>query len=121
MGATLALYQAALDPRVAFACASGLVHSVATRMAEGTGLGMAEVIPGAAARWRIADLLAAAAARGPFLLVSAADDPYSHDAVAEVHEARRRGAGATLEHLHAAGAHPLDQGRFDAIVEWISG
>jgi dienelactone hydrolase/predicted enzyme related to lactoylglutathione lyase len=119
MGATITLYQAALDERVAFACASGLVHSLAARMAQGVGIGMAEVIPGAATRWTIADLLAAAARR-PFLVVSAADDPYSNDAVAEVSAARRRGAGATLEHLHPRGVHALDQGRFDAIIEWVA-
>jgi dienelactone hydrolase/predicted enzyme related to lactoylglutathione lyase len=123
MGATLALYQAAVDERVRFACASGLAHSLSSRMAGGVGIGMAEVIPGAAQRWTSANVLATAARR-PFLIVSAKSDPYSSDAVAMVREARdqahRLGYGDQLEHLHTEGEHALDQLRFDAIMDWVT-
>jgi dienelactone hydrolase/predicted enzyme related to lactoylglutathione lyase len=123
MGGILAHYHAAVDVRVAFGCSSGAVYSLAAKMAQGIGLAMAEVIPGAAQQWTLAHVLAAAARR-PFLVVSSSDDPYSIDAAEVIgqarQEARRRGDADHLDHLHTDGAHALDQIRFDAIVDWLA-
>lgn len=78
-GGNTVLFHAALDLRVDFACASGAACSYRHKIASGTGLEMAEAIPGFAARWDIDDLLQAIAPR-PLLLVSSPRDPYSADA-----------------------------------------
>jgi hypothetical protein len=52
-GGITALFLAALDTRVAFACTSGAVGSLRQKLASGTGLEMSLVIPGfpATVRW----------------------------------------------------------------------
>jgi dienelactone hydrolase len=120
-GGNVALFAAALDARFAFACASGAACSYRHKLAAGTGLEMALVIPGFAARFDVDDLLRCIAPR-PLFVVSSSEDPYSADAEDLVARARPTYAGneASLEHLRVDGAHALDEQRFAAIVAWLS-
>jgi dienelactone hydrolase len=117
MGATLTTYQAALDPRLAFACASGATCSFARRMADGTGLAMAELVPGLANELETHDLLAAASPL-PMLIVTSDRDRYCADA--EEVAARARQLHSEIEHRRFPGEHALDQTRFNAIVDWVA-
>ena len=121
-GGNTAMFLAAVDDRVSFACASGAACSYRHKLATGTGLELALVIPGFAARFDVADLIAAAAPR-PFLIVSADGDPYSADAPDVERLARLAyqalGASALLEHLRTPGPHALDAVRSQAIVSWL--
>jgi len=120
-GATV-LFHAPLDERVGFACASGAACTYRTRMAMGTGIELAQAIPGFAARFDIDDLVRSMAPR-PLLLASATRDPYSRDADAIERAARPSyeavGAQAALEGLRAEGEHRLTRDRFAQIVAWV--
>jgi dienelactone hydrolase len=120
-GGNTVLFHAAVDERVRFACSSGAACSYRRRIASGTGIELASVIPGFTERFDVEDLVRCIAPR-PLLLVSATDDPYSEDAE-EIEAAGREayeqlGAGGRLEHVRADGDHALDQDRFDRIVSW---
>lgn len=121
-GGNTVLFQAALDERVQYACASGAACSFRTRIREGTGIEMAEVLPGVLDRFEIDDLLRLAAPR-PMLVVSASEDKYARDAGELVARARPAYAAAgrpeALGHVHDQGAHELTRGRADRIVEWL--
>lgn len=122
-GGNLTLFAAALDERVAFACASGAACSYREKLAAGTGLEMALVIPGFATRFDVDDLLRCIAPR-PTFVVSSDGDPYSADAEDLVRRARpawvAAGAEGALEHLRTVGPHALDAARHDAIVAWLA-
>lgn len=113
-GGTTALYHAALDARIQFACVSGALCSLKTRQREGTGINMFEVVPGIAEMLEVEHLTQAIAPR-PLFVVSATDDLYSADADRVVEEA----AADTVVHMRVDGEHALDPARFDAIVEWL--
>ncbi len=112
-GGTTALYLAAIDQRCRFACISGALCSLAARQAQGTGIGMFELVPGLASRMDAHDLLQAITPR-PTFIVSATQDPYSADAV----EVVARVQSDRIATLRVEGTHALDQPRFDAIVTW---
>jgi dienelactone hydrolase len=78
-GGNTTLFLMAVDERVRFGCASGALGSYRRKMADRTGIEMAEVIPGFAARFDIDHVLTAIAPR-PFLAVSGTDDRYAADA-----------------------------------------
>lgn len=118
-GGNTVLFHAALDERIQFACSSGAACSYAHKMAHGYGIEMAEVIPGFATHFDIADLVTCFAPRHA-LIVSATDDWASEDAEQIVAIARTAGAGAQLEHKHYVGKHPLTQARFNDIIDWTS-
>jgi dienelactone hydrolase len=122
-GGNVALFSAALDTRVSFAVSSGAVCSYKYKLAHGTGLEMALVIPGFATRFDFEHLLQCVAPRS-LLVVSSDDDPFSADADELVASARHAfqhyNAADRLRHLRTPGPHVLDQRRFDAIVEWVS-
>ncbi|GAB5519610.1 MAG: hypothetical protein RhofKO_18610 [Rhodothermales bacterium] len=113
-GGLVALYHAALDNRVAFACSSGAVCSFEVRREAGTGINMFEVVPGLGNQIETHDLLTAIATR-PMLVVSATEDPYAQDA----DHVLARVAHPSLEHLRVDGPHALDPARYDAIVTWV--
>ncbi|KAF0242493.1 MAG: hypothetical protein FD180_3876 [Planctomycetota bacterium] len=121
-GGNTVLFQAAVDDRVAFACSSGAAASFRQKFAAGTGIEMAEVIPGFAQRWDIDDLIGAASPRR-MLIVSAAEDKYSQDAADIVHRARTAcvadGVPDHLEHQPYPGGHALTSDRFEGIVRWM--
>src|SRR4029453_8979341 len=121
-GGKTVLFHAALDVRVGFACASGAACTYATKMRHGTGIEMAEVIPGFTQRFDVQDLVKCIAPRET-LLVSATEDPYSHDAEVITQMARETfaalGAVHNLEYKQYSGGHALTQERFDDIIAWI--
>ena len=122
-GGNTVLFQAAVDESVAYARASGSAASYRGRMAAGTGIEMAEVIPGVVEAWELHRVLAAASPR-PFLVVSADGDKYSQDATEVVEASRALGAptglASRVEHLRFGGGHPLTVERVEAIVEWLT-
>ncbi|NUS72292.1 MAG: hypothetical protein HOQ05_02690 [Corynebacteriales bacterium] len=121
-GGNTVLFHSAIDQRIAFAASSGAACTYATKMAQETGIEMAEVIPGFASEFDIGDLVRATAPR-PMLIVSATGDDTSADAPAIVDAARAtyeaQNAGENLTHLRYDGAHALTQERVEAITNWI--
>jgi dienelactone hydrolase len=122
-GGNTVLFHGALDERIRFACSSGAACSYQYKMAHQLGIEMAEVIPGFATRYDIANLVACFAPRR-ILLVSATDDAASQDADRIVTVAREMCAslGNTehIEHKRYAGGHAVTQERFDDIVHWLA-
>jgi len=121
-GGNTVLFHAALDERIRFACSSGAACTYKHKMANGTGIEMAQVIPGFTEHFDIQDLVKCIAPRR-VLLVSATEDKYSHDASIITNMARQAfdalEAGERLEHERYDGGHAITQRRFDRIVEWV--
>lgn len=88
---------------------------------DGTGIEMAEVIPGFTGQFDVEHVLAAIAPRR-FLVVSGRKDKYAADAVEVVDLALPafRSAPEALAHLRVDGGHALDPARFDSIVNWVA-
>src|SRR5918994_2311079 len=122
-GGNTTLFLMAVGERVRFRGASGGLGSDRRKIADGTGIEMAEVIPGFAARFDMEHVLAAIAPR-PFLAVSATADKYAADAdelVALARPAfRASGAPMALSEVRVAGGHALDAERFKTIVTWVT-
>jgi len=122
-GGNVALFAAALDTRLTFAVSSGSICSFRHKLAHGTALEMALIIPGFASRFDLDDLLLCVAPR-KILVVSGDDDPLSADATAVVTRARSAfaelGVPDHLNHVRAQGGHALDRTRFQAIVDWLA-
>jgi dienelactone hydrolase len=120
-GGHVALFLAALDVRVSFACVSGATCSYRYKLANGLGLDMALVIPGFARQFDLADLIRCTAPRKMFV-VSSDDDPSASDADDLVRDAASAfvaaGRPGHLQHLRVPGPHSMDGRRFDAIVDW---
>ena len=121
-GGNTTLFLTAVDERVRVGCASGAVASYRRKMTDGTGIELAEVIPGFTTRFDIEHVLAAIAARH-FLAVSGTEDKYAADAQ-EVVDLALPAFGApgddrTLAHVRVAGGHALEGQRFEAIVNWM--
>jgi dienelactone hydrolase len=121
-GGNTVLFHAAVDVRLGFACASGAACTYATKMRQGTGIEMAEIIPGFTQRFDIQDLLKCMAPRKT-LIVSATEDQYSQDAEVIIRTARATfaalGAEGNLAHRQYRGGHAHTHERFEDIVEWI--
>jgi dienelactone hydrolase len=122
MGGSTALFHAALDERVRFACASGAAATYRAKMTAGTAIEASLVIPGIR---KVADIddIATLIAPRPLLLVSATEDPYSQDTDAVAEHARSTyaalGAGDALRHVRFSGGHVLTDERFDLIRDWV--
>jgi dienelactone hydrolase len=123
-GGNVVLFAAALDARIDFACSSGAACSFRHKLAHGTALEMALVIPGFASRFDFDDLIRCVAPRN-LLVVSSDDDPYAADATDLVANAKPAfqalGAEENLSHIRVGRSHALDSRRFSAIVEWLVG
>jgi dienelactone hydrolase len=121
-GGNTAMFQAALDERVRFACSSGAVCSYRDKMQRGTGIEMAEVLPGVLERFDVDELLRLTAPR-PLLVMSAEGDKYSYDAEQVVREAAAAyaaaGASTALEHCRYEGGHAITRERFDHMIAWF--
>lgn len=122
-GGNIVLFLSALDERIKFACSSGAACSYQNKMSAGTGIEMAEVIPGFAEKFAISDLVKCIAPRN-LLLVSATEDKYSKDAN-KVEEKGRKAYAALgepdkLEHKRFKGSHQLTEKRFNYIVNWVA-
>lgn len=123
MGGNTAIFQAATDHRVSFACCSGALASYRTKIRSQTGLEMALIIPGFLQEFDMVDVVRAIAPR-PLLVLSASRDSYSADAEQIVAEALKyfssESENPTLEHCRFEGEHGLDLSRFNRIVDWLS-
>jgi cephalosporin-C deacetylase-like acetyl esterase len=119
-GGIAALFLAALDTRVAFACTSSAVCSFRHKLAVGTGLEMSLIIPGFSKHFDLDDLLRCVVPRRIFIL-SSENDAQSADAEELVRLAlpafEMQHCKDHLQHLRVAGPHALDQTRFEAIVD----
>ena len=122
-GGNTVLFHGALDERIGFACASGAACSYHYKMTHQLGIEMAEVIPGFATRYDIADLVACFSPR-PLLIVSATDDAASQDADRIVQAAQEtcasRGSPKHIDHMRYEGGHAITQERFNAMVHWLA-
>jgi dienelactone hydrolase len=122
MGGSTALFHAALDERLRFACASGAAATYRAKIAAGTGIEASLVIPGIR---KVADIddIATLIAPRPLLLVSATEDPYSQDADQVAERARGAyavlGAGDALNHERFPGGHALTNERVALIRKWV--
>jgi dienelactone hydrolase len=121
-GGNTVLFHMALDQRIRFGCSSGAACSYHYKMAHDLGIEMAEVIPGFARRFDIADLVACIASRR-VLLLSATEDAASQDADGVVRAARdacaAMGVAEQIEHKRYQGGHALTWERFEDIVQWL--
>ena len=120
-GGQTVIFQGAIDDRFSYTCTSGAVCSFTTKMANGTGIEMAAVMPGFLAKFEVIDLLKCFFPK-QLLVVSATEDKYSKDADA---------IGATISSLYGEfpdrfthqryqGGHALIQERYDFILSWMS-
>jgi dienelactone hydrolase len=118
-GGNTTLFLSALDERVAFAAASGAACTYRRRMAYGTGIELASIVPGIL---EIADIdhVAGLIAPRPLLLVSAPDDPYSADADVIAAAIAPRFPPGGLRHARFDGGHALTSERFALIVDWVA-
>ena len=117
-GGNTTLFHAALDERVAFACASGAACTYRRRMADRTQIELASIVPGILELSDLDDVAGLIAPR-PLLLVSAPDDPYSADADAIAAAIAPRFPPGALRHARFAGGHALTRERFELIVDWV--
>jgi len=122
-GGNTALFQAAVDERVQFACSSGAVCSFKKKIQERTGLEMALAIPGFCKDFEIEDVVKAVAPR-ELLIVSATEDKYSQDADAIVTSCSEffvtKESSNSLKHHRYVGGHALTEERYNAIIEWVA-
>ncbi len=122
-GGNTVLFQAALNAEIKFACSSGAACTYKNKIEFGTGIEMAEVIPGFIEKYDISDLVKCIAPR-PILIVSASNDKYSKDA--DYIELQSKNAfeelsvRENLEHKKYIGGHGLTEERFDYIIDWIT-
>jgi len=122
-GGNTVIFQSALDQRLQYSCTSGAVCSYKTKFENGTGIEMAEVIPGFVKRFDIDDLLKCIAPR-KLLIMSSTDDQFSQDAQAlyeslkPVYESQ--GLGESLFFKEYEGGHGLTPERFQYIIDWFA-
>jgi dienelactone hydrolase len=121
-GGNTVLFQAALSEEISFSCSSGAACTYKSKMEYGTGIEMAEVIPGFNNKYDIYDLVKCIAPRH-VLLVSAAQDKYSMDADYIEEQSRivfnEFNCSENFQHKRYNGGHALTQERFEYIVNWI--
>jgi len=121
-GGSTVIFQTAINEEIKFACSSGAACSYKNKMELGTGIEMAEVIPGFINNYDIEDLVKCISPRH-ILLVSAINDKYSKDA--DYIETQAKSAfeeldvNDNLEHMRYSGDHALSRERFDYIIEWV--
>src|SRR5204863_8278497 len=111
----------AMNARVGFACARGALRACRRKIAARSGIEVAEVIPGFAARFDLEHVVGAIAPRR-CLVVSGTDDKYSAgaDDLVELAGAAFRSAPQALHHVRVEGGHALDEHRFERIIEWMT-
>lgn len=121
-GGNTVIFQAAFNKHISFACTSGAVGTFSNKMEAGTGIEMAEVIPGFCKRYSITDLLKCTSPKA-ILVISAEEDKYSKDADTVVDDVSKYYASINkaniIEHKRYGGGHSLTQERHDFIIKWI--
>lgn len=115
-GGNTVLFQAALEPRIAFAVSSGALCSYAYKEKHDIPLEMALIIPGFAAHWDLHHLLACSAGR-PMLIVSAEEDKYSKDAEDVIARVK---PNDHVVHFRDSGGHAMTQERFQRIITFLA-
>jgi dienelactone hydrolase len=118
-GGTTALFHAALDERVRFAAVSGCASTYRRRIADGTSIELASVVPGIRAVADLDDVVGLIAPR-PLLLVSASGDPYSADADEVERAVAPRFPPGALRHARFDGGHALTPERRALILGWLA-
>ena len=122
-GGNTALFQAALDERVRYACTSGALCSFRTKMQHGTGIELSLAVPGLLERCEEDDLVRCCVPR-PLLVVSGTEDEYARDAPEMVRLAAPSyaalNASDALELAHYEGGHALTPTRFERIMAWLA-
>jgi dienelactone hydrolase len=121
-GGNTTIYLAAFDKRIHYACASGSAVTFRNRIKNNVGIEMASVIPNFTKYYDIDDVVCEICPT-KFLIVSAAEDKYSKDAMdiykkAEA-EYKKSNAGQQISIKQYEGGHALTLERFDFIVNWI--
>jgi dienelactone hydrolase len=122
-GGNTALFQTPFDERIKYTCSSGAVCSYRNKVKNGTGIELAEVIPGFASHYDIDDLVKCMAPRD-LLILSATEDKYAKDAddifssALPVYQAL--GAEKNITHYKFDGGHALNEERFNLIIDWFS-
>lgn len=123
-GGNTTLFQAAIDDRIKFACASGAACSYKNKIENETGLEMALIIPDVLNTFDIEDVVASSSSKH-LLLLAATEDKYSKNAKEITLNAQKQLSTLNEENNIALkefeGAHPLTQERFDYIIDWIVG
>lgn len=121
-GGSTSIFQAAVDERIKFICASGAACSYKNKIENETGIEMSLIVPGILKHFDIPDIVKCISQRNT-LLVSATDDIYSKDAtdiVNKVHrELNEQNEIDKLEHIEFKGSHALTAERFEYMVEWV--
>ena len=121
-GGNTAIFQGALDQRLGWVCSSGAVCSFVHKLKVGTGIEMAEVIPGFMQKFKFLDLLSCIAPR-KFLIVAADKDKFTGDAIDQFRKLRkvygRMGMADNLTLHNYRGGHGLTKKRFKRILNWF--
>lgn len=121
-GGNTVIFHAALDERIQYSCSSGAVCNYKNKMEHGTGIEMAEVIPGFYPKYDIGDLLQMVAPRS-LLILCAEEDIYSRDAKNIYNQVKKFYQNAGVEsniNLKAyQGGHALTGERFADIIHWF--
>lgn len=115
-GGNTVLFQAAMEPRIAFAVSSGALCSYACKREHDIALELALIIPEFAVHWDLHHLLECTAPR-PILNVSSDDDQYSKDAEEVIARAK---PNDHVRQFRDHGGHALTPERFKRIVSFLS-
>ncbi len=120
-GGNTVVFHSPFDDRIQYTCSSGAVCSYKRKFKKGTGIEMAEVIPGFTKRFDIGDLLELISPR-KLLILSASEDKFSEDAATLYEKVKAKftqdGGGKSIVHKRYLGGHGLDKDRFEMIVNW---
>ena len=123
-GGNTVLFHSPFDDRIKYSCSSGAVCNYKTKFKFGTGIEMAEVIPGFAEKYDIEDLIKCISPR-KILFLSATEDKYSQDAKNIYENAKPVFANMNAEnsiiHKEYKGGHALNVDRFNFIIKWFKG
>lgn len=121
-GGNVAIFQAAADERIAFACVSGAAGTYREKLARGIGIDLVQVIPGIAQQLDIDVLLALVAPR-PLFIVAGSQDKYAadvEDVIASVSEVYASdGSESAFRGSVREGGHALTPEAHDEIVAWL--
>lgn len=121
-GGNTVIFHSPFDDRIKYSCSSGAVCSYRKKMEFGTGIEMAEVIPGFTVDYDIEDLLKLICPR-ELLILSSSLDIYSQDAEDMYRAAKsvykESGKEDSIAHKSFEGKHALDKQRFEFIINWF--